>query len=251
MTTPSPKRAVPRRRSSRTDPSHAVYEFDLWLESTEPVIWRTIAVSATTTLATLHDIVQVVMGWDDSHLHEFRTRSGQRFEPVSPRGMLLPEFFLESDGGLDEGRVTLRELFKELSAPLTYIYDFGDTWTHSLKLVATHATAEQFEQIPTCLEGELAGPPEDCGGPWGYGELAELLRTKPSARRESEAKTGGAAEAEEDPDEIDDQEARREWAGDFDPDHFDLVGIRERLAELVPAPTPRRRGTKQRPRKSR
>jgi hypothetical protein len=41
------------------------------LEDTEPVIWRRVAVRATTSLARLHRIVQAAMGWLDYHLWEF------------------------------------------------------------------------------------------------------------------------------------------------------------------------------------
>jgi len=34
---------------------------------------------------------------------------------------------------------------------------------------------EEGVTYPRCLKGKRACPPEDCGGPWGYQELLEVL----------------------------------------------------------------------------
>jgi len=38
----------------------------------EPLIWRRVRVTRSVTFKQLHEILQIVMGWQDSHLHEFR-----------------------------------------------------------------------------------------------------------------------------------------------------------------------------------
>ena len=38
----------------------------------EPLIWRRIVVPASWPMSTLHHYVQGVMGWQDTHAHEFR-----------------------------------------------------------------------------------------------------------------------------------------------------------------------------------
>src|SRR5690349_1267925 len=43
-----------------------------------PEIWRVFQVPSAISLPSLHDVVQAVMGWTDSHLHEFATEH-QRF----------------------------------------------------------------------------------------------------------------------------------------------------------------------------
>lgn len=37
----------------------------------KPAIWRRVAVPERITLSKLHQVIQAVMGWSDTHLHEF------------------------------------------------------------------------------------------------------------------------------------------------------------------------------------
>jgi hypothetical protein len=48
-----------------------IYQLKVTLEDIKPPIWRRILVTGNTTLSKLHRILQVVMGWDDYHLHQF------------------------------------------------------------------------------------------------------------------------------------------------------------------------------------
>jgi hypothetical protein len=38
----------------------------------QPLVWRRVRVPVTMTLRALHGVLQLVMGWQDCHLHEFR-----------------------------------------------------------------------------------------------------------------------------------------------------------------------------------
>jgi len=231
----------PRRRKPKTDPAHAVYEIDLWLVNSDPPIWRSLAVPADLSLARLHLLIQLVMEWQECHMHEFQTQSGRRFEPgrdVVPIEGLEPMAFDDLREPEDESRITLRDLFEELKEKIAYIYDFGDDWVHGIKLIATHADASAFQQLPICLAGQRAGPPEDCGGPWGYAERLEILRA---------------------PDPEDGwHEEIIEWMGrDYDPEAFDIAGKNKQL-EAAFRPRPKRAsragsggGTKRPQRKSR
>jgi hypothetical protein len=55
-----------------------------------------------------------------------------------------------------------------------YLYDFGDGWSHRVT-VEKILPAEAGTTVPACIDGRRACPPEDCGGPWGYGHLLEAL----------------------------------------------------------------------------
>ncbi len=51
--------------------SERTYLLKVKLLDIEPEIWRRFVVPASITLDRLHDVIQIVMGWTDSHLHEF------------------------------------------------------------------------------------------------------------------------------------------------------------------------------------
>ena len=61
-----PERHFPERTGT-------IYQFKLTLKGSDPPIWRRIQVPDLT-LGELHDVLQVVMGWEDSHLHQFIIR---------------------------------------------------------------------------------------------------------------------------------------------------------------------------------
>jgi hypothetical protein len=129
-------------------------------EAVPPVV-RVVDVPATATLPELHDILQVALGWTDSHLHEFETADRLRYG--------RPDLDLGDDEVRDETTATLRDL----PARFTYRYDFGDGWEHDVEVTGRGGP------LPGCVDGSGACPPEDCGGPHGYAELLEAL-TDPS-----------------------------------------------------------------------
>ena len=49
-----------------------IYQIRVVLEGIHPAIWRQIEVPADITLPKLHRVLQVVMGWQDYHLHLFK-----------------------------------------------------------------------------------------------------------------------------------------------------------------------------------
>ena len=57
--------------SKRTTTAKRIYQLKITLKGSKPPIWRRIQVADTVTLARLHQILQVTMGWSDYHLHQF------------------------------------------------------------------------------------------------------------------------------------------------------------------------------------
>ena len=48
-----------------------IYQLKVTLLGTNPPIWRQLLVPADLTLAQLHDVLQIAMGWQECHMHEF------------------------------------------------------------------------------------------------------------------------------------------------------------------------------------
>jgi hypothetical protein len=63
-----------------------IYQLKVTLLGTKPPIWRRILIPAALTLAKMHKVLQISMGWDDEHMHEFRAgqRRFGRPEPADP-----------------------------------------------------------------------------------------------------------------------------------------------------------------------
>lgn len=177
-----------------------IYQIKIALDYIRPPIWRRVQVSDDMTLAGLHDVVQVVMGWYNCHLHEFKV-AGERY------GSPMDDDWYDAPTD-DESQVTLAELSLREKAKFRYVYDFGDDWRHTLT-VEKIVPAKPGVVYPICLKGKRACPPEDCGGAWGY-ERVLKAQAQPN-----------------DPDNA----QRLEWLGDFDPEAFDLDAVNARLQQ--------------------
>lgn len=151
----------------------ALYQLKVSLLQTNPAIWRRILVPAETTLGRLHRILQVVMGWTNSHLHVFSAGGAQYAEPS-------PEWETPMK---DERRVALSRIIGTTGEAFVYEYDLGDSWEHQIVLeeVRPH---EPLGQVAVCLGGERACPLEDSGGVGGYYEKLEVLKDRNHAEYE-------------------------------------------------------------------
>ena len=171
------------------------------LEDVLPLVWRRVVVSDQWTLASLHHYLQWVMGWQDSHPHEFQV--GQR--------LVAPEWWLQevaSDDAtlsyLDERRVSVAAVVRDVGVggSFEYRYDMGDGWRHRLVVEVAVPAWSQYElRVPACTAGENACPPEDVGGPPGYDHFRAALR---------------------DPNHEEHADVLRWIGGVFDPQGFDL-----------------------------
>jgi hypothetical protein len=143
----------------------SVYQLKVTLRAIRPPIWRRLRVPGDATLGQLHDALQIALGWTDSHLHQFRV-GRNTFGVPDPDGWGAPFT-------TDERKVRLHEV-AGVKSKLIYDYDFGDRWEHDVVVEHVDA-ASPAEMLPVCTDGRRACPPEDCGGPWGYGNLLEAL----------------------------------------------------------------------------
>ena len=169
-----------------------VCQLKVTLRGIRPPIWRRLVVTADTTLTRLHRVLQIAMGWEDSHIHEFRV--GDR----RPAGL----------GSAQMGRsARIGNVLTETGSSLTYTYDLGDGWEHTIVLEKRFCGSDDTE-YPVCLDGRQACPPEDSGGVPGYYDLLEVLQSPADERYEE----------------------MREWIGeDFDPRAFSVEAVNRQL----------------------
>lgn len=135
------------------------------LQGVEPAVWRLVLVPESITLPKLHQVIQAVMGWRDSHLHEFEI-NGVCYGQPDPDWDLGA---VKSESG-----VRLGQCLMNLSS-FTYVYDFGDDWRH-LVHVEERVRPDLPLLKPVCLAGEGACPPEDVGGVPGYQHFLAVMQ---------------------------------------------------------------------------
>ena len=145
----------------------SVYQLKITLKYIEPSIWRRVVVPSTITFAKLHQVIQVAMGWTDSHLHQFIV--GDKYY-----GEADPEFSFEGPKIYSERSNRLEKVIPNEKTKFLYEYDYGDDWLHEI-VVEKISKREPRIKYPVCLDGERHCPPEDCGGPPGYMDFLEAL----------------------------------------------------------------------------
>lgn len=170
------------------------------LDGLRPPIWRRLVIAGDATLAELHHVLQMAMGWEGCHLHCFRI-DDVRYGPADDAALDLDD--------VDESTISVAEAFATTRQGV-YEYDFGDSWEHRL-LVEKADVPFTFAGIATCTAGKRACPPEDCGGSWGYANLLEVLS---------------------DPDHEEHEESL-EWLGEeFDPEEFEPKAVNALLGRF-------------------
>ncbi|MEO8369166.1 MAG: plasmid pRiA4b ORF-3 family protein [Candidatus Solibacter sp.] len=142
------------------------YRLRITLVGIEPPIWRVVQVPASIRLCCLHDALQAVMGWTDSHLHQFE-KDGKNWG--------VPDYdeFDELDL-IDEGKTHLAKVLKAEGDSMTYVYDFGDDWRHEVVLEEV-IPVNDLVKTPICLGGGRRCPPEDVGGVRGYQDFLDVI----------------------------------------------------------------------------
>lgn len=184
------------RKSASTQ---KIYELVVELEGIAPLIWRRLLVPASIRLPELHDVLQLVMGWTDSHLHSFTF--GDTTYTNAPRAELAD---LEM---LSEVKVTLEAALGERGREFLYEYDFGDSWVCRVAVKPLRRPNSDWS-YPVCTGGARAVPPEDVGGTSGYEDFLAAIQ---------------------DP-EHEEHEPQLTWIGGaFDPEGFDLNAVNRYL----------------------
>ena len=189
--------------AKKTPVDAQICQLKISLAESAPPIWRRVQVPSTMHLGDLHSLIQIAMGWQNSHMHQFRVGK-------TCYGPLYPEDFDGVTETKDEDKITIGEVLTKAKAKLVYEYDFGDSWEHEI-VMEKLLPSEQGVKYPVCLDGKRACPPEDCGGVWGYANMLEIL---------------------DDP-EHPEYEEMLEWLGEeFDPDAFSVEAVNKMLRKV-------------------
>jgi len=185
------------------------FQFRIQIKDVQkPPVWRKVIVPESFTFEQFHLVIQEAFGWGNYHLFQF-SPSGYGSEPV----IAIPSDDDWEKTALNASDTKLSSVFNTENQKYTYIYDFGDDWEHTILL--ENILPEKREKA-SCITGKGACPPEDCGGPWGYERLKEILKD-PKHKEYKEIK---------------------EWIGiedvkdKFHPEKFDIEYVNEILSEI-------------------
>lgn len=178
----------------------SIYQLKIALKDSKPPIWRRVLVPGSFSLGKLHHVIQIAMGWNDAHMHQFNVK-GNFYGVPSPE---------DWEPMKNETRFRLETVAPPVKSKFIYEYDFGDSWIHTVT-VEKILPPEPGAKYPQCIAGKRACPPEDVGGVWGYEEFLMAMN---------------------DPDH-EEHESFMEWiGGEFDPEEFDLEYINEEVRSV-------------------
>ena len=181
-----------------------IIQLKITLQGTKPPIWRRVLVEKATTFFELHHIIQIAMGWQNSHLFEFEI-NGYRI--AEPNEDFDSEFQEKTD---DASTTTIDSVVINKNEKFDYVYDFGDSWRHHIIIEKFLPRAEKIK-YPICIDGKLNCPPEDCGGIGGFYGMLDIINNKRNPERK----------------EI------LEWlGGQYDAEYFDKDKVNKELESL-------------------
>jgi hypothetical protein len=202
-----------RRAENQQPVTSDIYQLKISLENSRPPIWRRVLVPGDWSLGALHYVVQVAMGWTNSHMHHFMLGNDAARIYYSLHWEGAAEWGMRTE---DSSKIKLSQIAPKTKMHFRYEYDFGDSWMHRID-VEKILSPDPNQIYPHCIEGKRACPPEDCGGVWGYDSLLETIR-------------------DPEHDDHDDMLAWLEGIGrhNFDPNTFNLTMTNRRLSWIKP-----------------
>lgn len=172
------------------------------LNGLSPQIWRRIVVPSRITLSEFSDILQIVMGWTNSHLFII--------EIGSMKFVHAPDWEEDAKNFQNAELAILDELiprFISVGECFSYIYDMGDGWIHDI-LVESFEESGKWTGLARCISGERSCPPENIGGIYGYQEILDFIA---------------------DPINNNSHELEAEIGDLFDPDNFEMELVNRKL----------------------
>ena len=147
------------------------------IEDISPLIWRRISVRTSINLDKLHEVIQLTMGWHNSHLWMF-TAHDRNYS------ILIPNDDMWNERISDATKTKLSALLTSGTGEINYVYDFGDNWQHRI-IVESVKAAEAEKPYPQFVGGERRCPPKDCGGVPGYYDFLKKIASKQGKKRKA------------------------------------------------------------------
>lgn len=149
------------------------YVLRITLVGSSPRVWREIAVPSTIKLTSLAHVIVLAMGWEESHLSMFK--KWKKEYHVYMDGADMYDYPIE-----DASKFALCDLLGA-GEEMTFIYDFGDNWRHTVKALDCQEYGKEEKQQIRLLDGKNACPPNDVGGTSGYKEMLNVIKEDPDS----------------------------------------------------------------------
>lgn len=147
-----------------------IISLELVLTGSEPKIKRVVEVHKDIHLIDLHEVLQIVFLWENTHLYNFEIGKTSLIN--------LDEEMPASKAALKKKYNTkLNAVIANGIKRMTYFYDFGDSWEVDIKF-GKQSLADADILYPRLVSAENASPPDDCGGIPGFYGIAEILADK-------------------------------------------------------------------------
>lgn len=102
-----------------------IYQLKIVLIGISPMIWRRLLVRSSTTIAELHQIIQIAMGWEDEHLNRFHIY-GKDYGVYHDGGMSFAD---------NPNHVQLTTFQFRCRDRFQYEYNFYAAWQHDISLL--------------------------------------------------------------------------------------------------------------------
>lgn len=128
----------------------------------KPPVWRVVDVPADYEFFDLHEIIQIVFGWDNYHLWQFRKKEHGYDFAIRPEDP-------DDDWGFEEEtlstEIQLTCFLKNKGDKILYEYDFGDYWIHE---ITVEEVIDRKSAYPILIKSKGDMMIEDIGGAHGY-----------------------------------------------------------------------------------
>ncbi|MEE4310301.1 MAG: plasmid pRiA4b ORF-3 family protein [candidate division KSB1 bacterium] len=186
--------------TSKQTTNENVFQIKVTLRDSKPPIWRRLLISGSNSLFDLHKIIQLSMGWTNSHLHQFIIKGDIYSIP----------FEEDLEPVMDVRDCRIEKIALSERSKFVYEYDFGDSWIHDI-VVEKILPVDPDIEYPLCLAGQRACPPEDVGGIWGFEEFLEAMKDPEHEEHESYVEW---------------------WGGIFDPEAINLDEINQSFQDI-------------------